>query len=160
MKEVLTLVILWDCEPNGDWYMNVYNIKPNISILYSIIKHGSSLAWLELLGMASTNDPRVPSRLAASWKHSLDFSCPTAPAHTEITAYSLSASNRQKKRGRNNPEVRTTDPVSQIRLTGHCLDTSNSESSSLQTISLRTIYQIYHMKEKSKLINSGKPSYP
>lgn len=94
MKEVLALVILWDCELNADWYLKIYKIKPKISILYSITKHGSFLAWLQLLGMTATNDPRVPSRLAAPWKHSL---LAHEPVHTEIPAYGLSASNRQNQ---------------------------------------------------------------
>lgn len=92
MKEVLTLVILWDCEFNADWYMNIYRIKPKISLLYSITKYGSSLAWLELLGMAYNSDPCVPSRLCCLVTTLFACSCPTPHVHTEIPAYSLSAS--------------------------------------------------------------------
>lgn len=61
----------WDCEFNTDWYLNISKIKPKISILYSIKNRGSFLAPLELLGMAPSTDPCVPSSLAAPWKLSL-----------------------------------------------------------------------------------------
>jgi len=54
----------------------------------------------------------------------------------EIPACHLTASNRasggqKKKAAGNNPEIRTTDLVGQIKIIGHSLDTSNSGGNSL-----------------------------
>lgn len=119
----------WFCETVNLTQTDMWTFtKLNPRFLYYILsqKCGSSLAWLELLGMASTIDPHVPSRPAASWQHSLLAHVPVHLCTQKILPI-LSLPPTVKKRGRNNPEVRTTDLVGQVSLTGHCLDTCNSE---------------------------------